>query len=384
MKIALVCDDLTQHGGQEKVVMDICRVFPDAPLYTTMATKKWRERCKKEGIELIISKMQKLPFKKSLNRVYAPFLFYILALENFNFNEYDVVLSISSRFAHGVITQPKTFHVCYLNTVGRMFWEPEAYFSNEGFNKFKVTKKLFKVFLKLPLSYLRNWDRVASTRPDYFIVNSITTQNRVKKYYGRESQLLYPGVDSGKFKLDKDINNKKEVDKKDYFLILTRLATWKRVDLAIKVCKELGVKLKIAGDGPGKEKLKTIASGYSGVEFLGYVSDNDKVGYLTNAKALIMTQFEDFGLVPIEAMSCGTPTIAYKRGGVLETVIEGETGEFYNEQTVESLTEALRNFSYEKYDADKLKEHAKNFDISKFNQDIKSTINTEYKNYQKD
>ncbi|MFC1756063.1 glycosyltransferase [Patescibacteria group bacterium] len=378
MKIALVCDDLVQHGGQEKVVMDICKIFPNAPLYTSMATKKWVDKCEKEDIELKTSFMQKFPFKKALVRVYAPFLFYITALESFDFNDYDVVVSISSRFAHGVITQPKTFHVCYLNTVGRMIWEPDSYFENEGFNRLRITKKIFRSFLKKPLAHLRQWDRVASTRPDYIFVNSVTTKGRVKKYYKKDSTLLNPGVDSRKFK------DYKKYEKQDYFLVLTRLATWKRVGLAIKSCRGLGLKLKIVGEGPDKKRLEDMAKGYDGVEFLGYVSEEEKVKHLSSCRALIMTQHEDFGLVPIEAMNCGTPTIAFKKGGVLETVIEGETGEFFNEQNEESLGRALKDFDETKYELEKLLIQAEIFDMKHFNNFLKSFINNKSDEKNKD
>ena len=163
MKIAIVCDALVQHGGHEHIILEFCKMYPGAPLYTTAATKKWKKICKDNDIELRTSFLQKFPFIKKLNRVYAPFLLYILALESFNFDEFDVVVSLSSRFAQGVITKPKTLHICYMSTVGRMFWEPHAYFKYESFGLFR---KLVKTFLKLPLSYIRMWDRTAAQRPD--------------------------------------------------------------------------------------------------------------------------------------------------------------------------------------------------------------------------
>ena len=369
MRIALVCDDLVQHGGHEKVVMDVCKIFPKAPLFTTMATKEWRKRCVEEGIELKTSFMQKFPFKKGLNRAYAPLLFYILALENFNFNDYDVVISMSSRFAHGVVTQPKTLHICYMSTVGRMIWEPNTYFRNA---------KLAKMLLKLPLSHLRLWDKVASSRPDYFLTNSKTSQHRIKKYYGRESEIVYPAIDKTQFEGVGDI------EKEDYYLVLTRLAAWKRVDIAVRACRNLGLKLKVAGSGPDKSRLLKLAKGAKEIEFLDYVSDEDKVKYLKRCKALIVTQFEDFGITPLEAMICGTSVIAYAKGGVLETVIDGETGEFFKNQTEKSLEEILRKFNAEKFDQEKSKTQAAKFNIDNFNNQIRIHLDSKLEKFKKD
>lgn len=374
MKIALVCDDLVQHGGHEKVVMDMCRLFPGAPLYTTVATKTWQIKCEKQGIELRYSFLQKVPFKKSINRILAPFMFYVIALEQFDFDEYDLVISLSSRFAHGILTKPQTKHICYMSTVGRMIWEPHTYFEHE---KFWGLRRLAKAFLSLPLMHLRIWDLIASNRPDYFLANSLVTQARIKKYYKRDSIIVHPAIDISVFNEAFNEVGPKD-DEEKYFFVITRLASWKKVEIAIKACADLGVSLKIAGDGPDLKHLKKVAlenlENKAKVEFLGYVSDEEKIKYLRNCQALIMTQYEDFGITPLEAMACGSPVVAYKKGGVLETVIEGETGSFYDAQTSESLASVLETFSKEDFDLETIKTRAKKFDISEFNQGISEFV----------
>lgn len=368
MKIALVCDDLVQHGGHENVVMEFCKVFPQAPLFTTMATKEWQDICREENIELNTSFMQKLPFKKGLNRYYAPFLLYMVALENFNFDDFDVVISLSSRFAHGIITKPSTLHVCYMSTVGRMFWEPKNYFAHVSFWGISFFKKLANSILSLPLSYIRVWDKTAAQRPDHFITISKTSRSRIHKYYQRDAVIINPPVDIDMYT--------KEVSSipNDYLLIATRLVPWKRVDIAIKACLDLGLKLKIMGSGPDLPRLKSLSGGSELIEFLGYVSEDEKVKYMKNCQALILTQLEDFGLTPVEVMACGRPVIAYAKGGVLETVLPGETGEFYEQQTAASLKKILQEFDHKTYDKDICLAQAAKFDLPRFEDEIRDFL----------
>jgi len=368
MKIALVCDDLVQHGGHEYIILEFCKMYPGAPLYTTAATKKWQQICKDNGIELKTSFLQKFPFIKKLNRIYAPFLLYILALESFNFDEFDVVVSLSSRFAQGVITKPQTLHICYMSTVGRMFWEPHAYFSHESYGGSGLLKRLIITLLKLPLSYIRLWDRTASQRPDVFLTISKTTQERIRKYYHREASIIYPPIILEKFKT--------EVSKlpNDYFVVVTRLAPWKRVDIAIRACLEARVNLKIIGEGLDRKRLEDLAADSELIEFLGYISEEEKIMHLKNCLALIMTQFEDFGLVPLEVMACGKPTIAFAKGGVLETVVPGETGEFYAKQEAKSLIKVLQKFDPAKYKKEACISQAAKFDLPIFTKNMKEYI----------
>ncbi|MFC1722139.1 glycosyltransferase [Patescibacteria group bacterium] len=366
MKIALVCDDLIQHGGHEKVVLDFCEIFPDAILHTTAMSESWEKKLNEKNIKYVTSFMQKFPFKEKLARVYAPFLFYILALENFEFDDYDVVISLSSRFAHGVITKPNTKHICYMSTVGRMFWEPASYFEKENFGGTALIKSFGMLFLKPFISYIRLWDKLASQRVDYFIANSITTQKRIEKYYKRKSEVIHPSFDLPEEKLSNVSEN--------YFLVLTRLAPWKRVDIAVKSCLKLNLKLKVLGDGPAKADLEVLAKGNENIELLGYVSEKDKSSYLKECKALINTQYEDFGIVPLEAMYCGKPIIAYAKGGVLETVIPDVTGVYFTEQSERALSKVLIDFDEKKFLPESCREQAMNFSKERFIKEITDLV----------
>ncbi len=366
MKLAIVCDDLIQKGGAEKVVEEFSDMFPDSPIYTSVASKEWQSRFKKKNRVVKTSFLQKFPFSVRLNRYYSPFLLHALAFQSFDFSDFDVVLSSSSRFAHFVLTKPDTTHFCYMHSPGRMFWEPFDYFENENFGALRPFKPLSGKFLRSSLSYLRMIDFEASKKVDFFIANSKVSQARIKKYYGRDSQIIHPFIDYGKFEKVKPEEGK-------YFLVLTRLVSWKRVDVAIKACKDLGFKLKIIGVGPDLGRLKSISD--SSVDFLGYVSEDRKIEEIRKCKALIITQKEDFGIVPLEAMACGKPVVALGKGGVLETVVPGKTGEFFEEQNFLSLENVLKNFDPFGYSAKDCKEQARKFDRKIFDMEIKKAIN---------
>ncbi len=362
MKIAIVFDDLIQFGGAERLLLAVHELWPNAPIYTSYASNEWLKKCKKEGIILKTSFMQYLPFKKKLNRVYAPLLFYCLAFEGFNFDEYDIVLSMSSRFAHGVITKPKTTHICYMNTPGRMFWNPSEYF--------KSTNKLLAFLIQPFLSHLRIWDYTAAQRVDYFIANSKTPRGRIKKYYGKEAATIYPFVDNTY--LSKPISSKKG----DYYLIISRLVAWKRIDVAIKAFNHLNILLKIIGSGSDSRRLKSLAG--KNIEFLGHLSEEQKIKFISECIAVIQPQNEDFGITPVEAMALGKPVIAYGFGGALETVIGGITGEFFYSQTSGDLIKTIGTFDVTKYNGDSCRNQASKFTKEKFKNEIRNFVNNVY------
>ncbi|EKD99521.1 MAG: group 1 glycosyl transferase, partial [uncultured bacterium] len=356
----IVCDDLIQFGGAEKVFLAIHAMWPDAPVYTSVASKRWLDICKEKKIDLHTSFMQKLPFVEKLNRYYFIFLLHIFAFESFDFTKYDVVLSLSARFAHFIITKPQTKHICYMHSPGRMFWEPVDYFENESFGFFKPIKALSKLVLSLPLSVIRASDYAAAHRVSLFIANSKTPRERIRKYYGQNAAIVYPFCEVKKREIE--VSAKTATPEK-YFLILTRLLSWKRVDIAIDACTKLGVNLKIIGVGPALGELQKKAS--SNIEFLGYAEDK-KDELLAGCTALINTQKEDFGIVPLEAMSFGKPVIAYGEGGVLETVVPGLTGEFFYEQTAESLQNVLQTFDASRYKSEDCIKQAEKFNRERF------------------
>jgi glycosyltransferase involved in cell wall biosynthesis len=251
MKLAIVCDDLIQFGGAERVLMAALEVWKDAPLYTTVVSEEWRKVCREKNIELHTSFMQKIPFAVKLNRYLAPFFLHIVAFQSFDFSSYDLVLSFSSRFAHHVITKPQTKHICYMHSPGRMFWEPFNYFQNESYGILNPIKKLSVFILSFPLSIIRVLDYFASKKVDFFISNSVTAQKRIKKYYDIESKIIYPFVHLENLSKQTTCSKDNKINE-GYFLIITRLVSWKKVELAIKACEELGVNLKIIGEGPDK------------------------------------------------------------------------------------------------------------------------------------
>jgi len=363
MKIAIVCDDLIQFGGQERLVLALSDIWPNAPVYSSYISKKWQKILADKDRKYVTSFMQNLPFVEVFNRNYSVFLAHILAFESFDFSEYDVVLSISSRYAHHVITKPTTKHVCYMNSPGRMFWESADYFAEEDLKKSRLTKRLFECFIAFPLNILRMLDYVAAQRVDVFIANSRTPQERIKKYYQRDSEVAYPFADLDRFKVAKTFSEA------DYFMVVTRLAQWKRVDIAVQACRRLGLKLKVVGDGPALGDLKKIAD--KNVEILGWLDDTAVAKLYAESLAIINTQCEDFGICPLEAMASGKPVIAYGKGGALETVLAGITGEFFAKQTPESLMEVLKQFNSSKYNPEKCRNQAEKFSRKVFEQSIK-------------
>lgn len=363
MKLAIICDDLIQKGGAERVVEAVSDVFPDSPIYTSVASEEWLEKYESKNRKVITSFLQKFPFSIKLNRYYSPFLFHILAFESFDLSEFDVVLSISSRYSHFVITKPETKHICYINSPGRMFWEPFDYFEHESFGLLRSLRFLSKPFLKLPLSYIRLLDLNASKKVDVFVSNSKTVQKRVKKYYGKDSKVVYPFIDFNSFK-----NTNPEDG--DYYLVLTRLSSWKRVDIAVSACEDLGEKLKIIGEGPDLDRLREL-SGLN-TDFLGYVSEEEKINVIRKCKAVIITQKEDFGIVPLEVMACGKPIIAFESGGATETIVRGVTGEFFDDQTSGSLRDVIKSFDTKKYNPTECKNRASQFDLNIFINEIKT------------
>ncbi|MFH0956163.1 MAG: glycosyltransferase [Candidatus Falkowbacteria bacterium] len=365
MKVALIHDHLAQDGGAEKVLKVLAEMFPEAPIFTLLfepknADKYYRHR----HIETSI--IQKLPGGISHYQWYMPFM--PMAVEFFDLSGYDLVISDSSSFAKGVITTSHTLHICYCHTPTRYLWSDTHQYINElKYNKY------FKKVISLVLNYIRMWDRLAADRVDEYIANSRFVAKRIKKYYKRESTVIYPPVEIEKFKISREVG--------DYFLIGSRLAPYKRVDLVIEACKKLGKKLKIYGDGVDLERLKKMAKGCPSIEFLGWVDDAAKAELYSRCLAFIYPQEEDFGITAVEAMASGRPVIAYKRGGVMETVVDGITGVFFDEQTPASLAEAINNFDASKFNSEIIKQHAEKFSVSRFKNEITKYIEESWENF---
>lgn len=368
MKVALIHDHLAQDGGAEKVLRVLAEMFPEAPIYTLLyEPKQVAKYFKDRKIETSI--IQKLPGGV---KHYQWYLFFMpTAVEFFDLSAYDLVISDTSSFAKGVITKPDCFHLCYCHTPTRYLWSD----THQYINELKYNKWLKKI-ISLILNRIRLWDRLAADRVDLFVANSKTVQGRIAKYYRRNSLLVYPPVETEKFSIS-DLSQQKIEEK--YFLIGCRLAPYKRVDLVIKAFKELAgdqnYRLKIFGDGVDEKRLKELAAACNNIEFLGRVSEEEKAKLYSGAQAFINPQEEDFGITMIEAMASGRPIIALRRGGATETVVEGKTGLFFDEQTPASLIAVLKKFKAEDFNSSEIREHAQQFSVANFKNGMLEIIN---------
>lgn len=354
MKIAFVHDYLNQYGGAERVLQLLCSLFPRAPIYTTLYDKHATGGVF-EGREIRTSFLQKMPGVKKYHHLFS-FLM-PLAVEQFDTSAFDVVLSVSSSFAKGIITKPNTRHICYCLTPPRFLWDDSQKYVNE----FRLPS-LLKAAAQPLISYLRIWDRQASLRPDEFVAISGFVRDRIKKYYGRQSPVLYPPVNTAKFApVAADAIG-------DYFLMAGRLVSYKKFDLAVLVFNQLGWPLKIVGQGIELTRLQKMAG--PNIEFLGLVDDARLADLYARCRALVFPQEEDFGIVPLEAMASGRPVIAYRGGGAVETVVDRVTGLFFDEQTEDSLSGALKRFDGMRFHPELCRAQAEKFDISVFKKKI--------------
>ncbi len=356
-KIALVYDWLTSFGGAERVIEAILKIWPQAELFASVYNE-----ASKNFTNVQTTFVQKLPLSKLKPFIYYPIL--PIAFEQFNFDNFDLVISISSGPAKAIITKPETFHLNYCLTPPRYLWQ--------------------KKFLPFPLKYffpflfpLRIQDYILARRPDVIFTISKTSQKRIKKFYNLASEVIYPGVDLEQFRPAKTTSNKQ----KPYFLLVSRLVEYKNVDLAIKSFNMIGLRLKIIGTGRQINYLKKIAG--KTIEFLGQVDDQRLVEEYQNCQALICPQEEDFGLTSIEVQACGKPVISFALGGAQETIISGKTGEFFYPQTPAALAETLLKFNPNKYKIQDCLANAKNFDLKKFMVLFKNKTEARWQQYKK-
>jgi len=356
MKIALINDMLVQEGGQERVLRTLMEIYPDAPTFVLFYDKNKKERYY-QGQEIISSFLQKFPNIEKRYQWFLPFM--PTAIESHDLREFDLIISSSSSFAKGVLVKPTTKHICYCHTPTRYLWS-EWHEYVEDLHYPKIVKKILPFYL----SHLRSWDYNAAQRVDYFLANSKTVQERIKKYYQKDSVVIYPPVEIEIFFISKNIGN--------YYLIGGRLVPYKRYDLAVRAFNKLNIPLKIFGMGPEYSYLKSIAK--KNIEFLGEISEIDKTKLFSQCLAFINPQEEDFGITVVEAMAAGRPVIAYKRGGAMETIKAGETGIFFEDQTWEDLANTIIHFQPEKFDSEKIKLHTEQFSKVRFQKEIKEFL----------
>lgn len=362
MKVAIVHDWLTIYGGSESIIRILHDLFPEAPIYTTVYNKKNMPKDFEE-MDIRPSFIQRLPFAKKKYTSYLPFMPY--AFEQFDLSEYDLVISSNTSCSKGVITGANTLHICYCNTPMRYGWD----FYHEYANK---KGRLGKFFLAWMMKGIRQWDRLSADRVDIFIANSHNVARRIKKHYRRNSTVIYPPVRTQMFQ--------QSMKSEDFYLVVSRLVPYKKIDLVVEAFTELGLPLKVIGDGSEYKRITQLAG--SNIELLGRVDDEAVLDYMSRCKAFLFPGEEDFGITPIEAQACGKPVLAYGKGGVLETVVEGKTGVFFYEQTVEALKEAVYEFEQKQFCADEIRSHSETFSEERFIGQLKDFIYAEYEKFE--
>jgi glycosyltransferase involved in cell wall biosynthesis len=363
MKVALAHDYLREYGGAERVLEALHEIFPDAPVYTAyLNLESMGENGKRfKDWKIIPSWFQKFPFANSLLspfRIFGPMMF-----ESFDLSQFDLVISSSSatHLSKAVITKPETLHISYIHTPPRFLY---GYVTSFNYKKRWYTR----IGGEIINHFMRIYDFEVSQRPDILVANSKNIQKRIQKFYRRDSEVIYPPIDLS------EISAKKT--KENYFLVLNRLVRGKGTEIIIEACSKLGLPLKVAGTGPESENLKKFAG--KDIEFLGWVSDSERVKLLQNAKALIVaSEDEDFGITSIEAQAAGTPVIAPKSGGFLETVIDKKTGLLYGgsgQVALDALIESLQEFNSITFKTEDMRKNAEKFSKENFKKDMLELI----------
>lgn len=369
MKVAIVHDWLVSPGGAENVLSAMLDIFPDVDVFSVVDFFDDIQR--KKYLQGKLTKntfIQKLPFAKSKYRNYLPLMPF--AIEQLDLTAYDVVLSSSHAVAKGVITSPNQLHVCYCHSPIRYAWDMKFEYLTES----NLTKGLKSLIARYFLYKIRFWDFVSSANVDFFIANSRFIQKRIEKCYRRESEIIFPNVDVDSFPLHED--------KEDFYFTASRLVPYKRLALIADAFSKMPDKqIIIIGDGPESVKVKRVAASFSNVTYLGYQDYEVLKNHMMKAKAFIFAAEEDFGIVPLEAQACGTPVIAFGKGGSLDTVINGKTGLYFYEQTVESIVEAVYKFDVIQDDLlspNDIRSHAMKFSTTIFKEKLKEFVLRKY------
>jgi glycosyltransferase involved in cell wall biosynthesis len=333
MRIALVHDYLVQYGGAERVLESFAQIFPEAPIYTLLYDSEATHGIF-DKYDVRVSNLQNVPFARSHHRLFP--IIMPQAIEQFDLSRFDIVLSDSSSFARGIITRPETLHISYVHTPMRYAWDDcQKYTKDFGF------PQLIKRAVPFAMNAIRLWDYACADRVDHYIANSDFVARRIKKYYHKDVTVINPPVDIAHFQYHDDLIDP-ELQAQNYFLMVGRLISYKRHDIAIRACNKLKLPLKIIGRGPELAQLQKIAG--PTIEFCHRIEDDELVKYYANARAFIFPQEEDFGIVAIEAMAAGRPLVAFRGGDIADHMTEGVQGIFFDNQTPEALVAALQKF----------------------------------------
>jgi glycosyltransferase involved in cell wall biosynthesis len=349
LKVAIVHDWLNQMGGAEEVLETLVEMFPGAPVYTAMY---WAEGMPAayHSWDIRTTWMDHLPGIYHRHQPYL--LLYPLAFDRLVLEDYDLVITNKSAFCLGVRTAPGTCHICYCLTPTRFVWDLDSYVRSEQVGR--VARSLVRPFVP----WMQRWERAAAARTEAMVAISTEIQDRIQRYYGRESTVIYPPVNTKRFA------SAPSGPAGDYFLIVSRLIPYKCIDLAVQAFTRLGLPLWVGGDGRDRARLEAMAG--PNVRFLGYVPDDELVSLMAGCRAFVFPGLEDFGLTPVQAMAAGRPVIAYAGGGALDSVLEGVTGTFFYEQTPDSLAAAVEGWDDTAYNPENIRAHARRFDTELF------------------
>lgn len=357
MKVALVHDYLIRMGGAERVLLELRNLFPEAPIYTLLYDKEKMGKYL-EGADVRASFLEKFPkFLRNRHKHLLPLL--PIAAESFDLRDFDLVISSSSAFAKSIITRPDTIHVCYCHSPSRFLWDWNHEYIRDMHLGF-VRSALAKILV----NYLRIWDKSSSKRVDYWIANSRATRDKIEKYYRQDARIIYPPVKLPSF------NEFLEAQNENYFLIISQLTPYKKIDLAVEAFNKLKLPLVVIGQGPQYQKLLKLAA--PNIHILGWKGEKEKNMYLKNCTAFIFAGEDDFGMAPVEAMGWGKPVLAFRAGGACETVLEGATGEFFDDATPEVLADGVRRLrdNLLNYSPLVIRKWAEKFSEEKFRQEI--------------
>jgi glycosyltransferase involved in cell wall biosynthesis len=363
MKVALAHDYLNQYGGAERVLEQLHDLYPDAPIYTSMFDPKAMPAAYRSW-DIRTSFMQRLPMVTSRHQAYL--MAYPIAFESFDLGGYDVVISNSSAFCKGVVTGPNTLHISYCLTPMRWVWRYREYVERERLGT--VTRTLLPPLIH----YLRVWDAGASSRVDKYVAISTAVAARIKKYYRRDAEIIFPPVDTEQFDTPTAPG--------DYYLTVARLVPYRRVDLLVEAFRMLGLPLKIVGDGRDRARLEARAT--PNIEFMGRVDDDMLRRLYAGCRGYLILAEEDFGIAPVEAQAAGRPVVAYAAGGTLDTVIDGETGVHFHEQTPEALVAAVRRLESISFDPNRIRRHAERFSAQRFRAEFTGMVERAYAEWQ--
>ncbi len=364
MKVAIIHDWLVVNGGAEKVLEEILALYPQAEVFTLVDYLEEKDRAWLGGRKVHTSFIHRLPFAKSMYRNYFPL--FPIAIEQFDMSGFDLIISSSYAVAKGVITGPEQTHVSYCHSPARYAWDLQAQYLKESNMESGLKSTIARYFLHK----FRIWDTRTSNGVDAFIANSNFIKKRIHKCYRRDAEVINPPVKLTQFTL--------ESNKQDFYLTASRMVPYKRIDLVVEAFTKMPEKhLKVIGEGPEFDKIKDIAAGYSNIEILGFQSNEVLIQNMQQAKAFVFAAEEDFGIIPVEAQACGTPVIAYGKGGSLETVTNNVSGLHFSEQTIPSVIDAIERFeALPQLSPEQVRANAEKFSIESFHHKLKTIVDT--------